>query len=111
MKAGSLDRTITLLQPGAVTDDGYTEKAAAHSSAGTRKAQLMPASPQEGFELHGRVGKSHASFLVRSDSLTRTIDATWKVQYNGARYDVVGITERGRLDGLVIEAVADDRNL
>ena len=111
MKAGKLDCTITLLQPGAVTDDGYTEKAGAHSSAGTRRAQLMPASPQEGFELQGRVGKSYASFLVRFDSLTRTVDATWKLEYNNARYDVVGVTERGRMDGLVIEAVADDRDL
>lgn len=111
MKAGQLDRTITLLQPGAVTDDGYTEKAGAHTSAGTRKARLMPASPQEGFELQGLVGKSLASFMVRSDSLTRTVDATWKLQYGSVRYDVIGVTESGRLDGLVIEAVADDRNL
>lgn len=111
MKAGKLDRIITLMQPGSVTDDGYTERAGAHTSAGTRKAHLMPGSPAEQFELQGRVAKQLARWLVRSDSLTRTIDATWKVQYGTARYDVIGVTEQGRNDGLVIETVADDRNL
>lgn len=111
MKAGKLDRIITLLQPGSVTDDGYTEKAGAHASAGTRHAHLMPDSPSEGFELQGRVAKSMARWLVRSDSLTRTVDATWKVEYGAARYDVIGVTESGRRDGLIIETVADDRNL
>jgi len=111
VKAGPLDRTITLLQPGVETDDGYTTKAGDHTSAGTRKAHLMPGSPAEQFELQGRVAKQMARWLVRSDSLTRTVDATWKVQYGTARYDVIGVTEQGRNEGLVIETVADDRNL
>jgi len=111
VKAGKLDRIITLLQPGAETDDGYTTKAGAHTSAGTRHAHLMPGSPAEAFELQGRVAKSLAKWLVRADPLTSTIDATWKVEYDGKRYEVIGVTESGRRDGLIIETVADDRNL
>ena len=111
MKAGQLDRTITLLQPGSETDDGYTTKAGNHTSAGTRKARLMTGNPAEQFELQGRVALRRAQFLVRSDSLTRTITATWKLTYNSVTYDIVGVTEQGRNDGLMIEAVADDRNL
>lgn len=50
-------------------------------------------------------------FEVRSDGLTRTIRETWQIGYDGRRYDVTGIEEIGRREGLRLRAVANDRNV
>ena len=110
MRAGPLDRMVTFRSPTAGGHNGYT-KVDAYADAGRRKAHLMPQTPREGLETGQRVAQSVLRFLVRSDTLTRTVTAKWKLVYSGATYDIIGITEQGRKDGLIIEAVASDRDL
>lgn len=110
MKAGKLDRTITLRQPTRGGHNGFT-KADTFADAGTRKAELMPQGPREGMETGQRVSSLAQRFRVRSDSLTRQITPTWKLVYSGATYDIIGTTEDGRRHGLIIETAASDRNL
>lgn len=109
MKSGPLDRIITLYSPAATVDDGYTVKPGGWTTAGTRKARYVSESPRETFEAHGREATVPVSFEVRSDDLTRTIRETWQIGYNGRRYDVTGIEEIGRREGLRLRAVANDR--
>lgn len=111
MKAGPLDRTITLYSPATETDDGYTLKPGGWTTAGTRKARYVANSPRETFEAHGREATVPVIFEVRSDDLTRTIRETWQIGYDSRRYDVTGIEEIGRRDGLRIRAVANDRDV
>lgn len=111
MKAGALDRTVTLFEPAAVVDNGYTEKPNGYETGVTRKARLVPSGAQEAMSAGGVVSSLPTRFEVRSDSLTRQITAAWKLTYNSRNYDIVGVTEMGRNEGLVIEAVTDDRNL
>lgn len=111
MKGGQLDRTITLYSPAAETDDGYTEKSGGWTDEGTRRARYVAGSPRETFEAHGREAQVPLSFEVRFDDLTRTIRETWQIGYDGRRYDVTGIEEIGRRDGLRIMAVANDRDV
>ena len=110
MRAGPLDRIITLRSPSAGSHNGYT-KVDSFADAGVRSAALMPMSPREGMEAQQRTGRTVSRFLVRSDSLTRTVNAKWKLTYSGAAYDVIGVIEDGRNDGLIIEAVASDRDI
>lgn len=108
MKAGKLDRTITLFKQGASVDDGYTTLPGELESQGTRKARYIPAMAREVFENAGREGKMPVVFEVRSDSLTRQINETWAIDYDGRRFDIEGVQEIGRNEGIRIQAVAGD---
>ena len=108
MKLGKLDRLIELFAPGAPVDDGYTITPGSMTSQGTRKARYIPAMPREVFENAGREAKMPVVFEVHSDTLTRTMDATWELEYSGTRYTINGVQEIGRQRGLRIDAVAGD---
>ena len=111
MKAGELDRTIELFSPSAGVDDGYTNQPAGYASQGTRKAKYVPAMLREVFEAAGREAKLPAIFEVRSDTLTRTIDETWRLSFEGDTYDCKGVEQVGRRKGIRIEAMAADNGL
>lgn len=108
MRAGNFDRIITLLKSGTPVDDGYTSVPGEYESQGTRKARYIPAMAREVFENAGREAKMPVVFEVRSDSLTRQITEQWVIEYNGTRYDIEGVQEIGRKDGIRIQAVAGD---
>ena len=111
MKAGELDRTIELFSPSAGVDDGYTNQPAGYASQGTRKAKYVPAMRREVFEAAGREVKLPVVFEVRSDTLTRQINETWRIAYDGANYDCKGVQQVGRRKYLRIEAMAGDNAL
>lgn len=108
MRAGKLDRIITLLKSGAPVDDGYTTLPGGFEPQGTRKARYIPAMAREVFENAGREAKMPVVFEVRSDSLTRQITEQWVIEYAGQRFDIEGVQEIGRNDGIRIQAVAGD---
>jgi len=108
VKAGALDRTITLFKTGAAVDDGYTTRPGALESQGTRKARYIPAMAREVFENAGREAKLPVVFEVRSDSLTRQITEQWVIEYSGTRFEIQGVQEIGRKEGIRIQAVAGD---
>ena len=108
MNAGAFDRRIELFAAGAPVDDGYTLTDGAWESQGTRKARYIPAMAREVFENAGKEAKTPVVFEVRSDTLTRQIAATWRIGYDGLMFEVQGVHEIGRRNGLRIEAVADD---
>lgn len=90
MDAGKLDRIITLLKRAADIDDGYTTRPGSWESEGTRKARYLPAMAKEIYEHSGRGEQLPAVFEFRSDTLTRQIDATWKLEFEGRTYEVTG---------------------
>lgn len=110
MRAGQLDRTITLYAPGTATDDGYTSKPAM-TLQGTRKARFIPERATEIYAGGGRQANVPIVLEVRSDPLTRQIDATWRVVMDGRTHDVTGTQEIGRREGIRISAVTNDRQL
>lgn len=111
MNAGELDRTIELFAPTAGIDDGYTSLPAGYATQGTRKAKYVPAMRREIFEAAGREAQLPAIFEVRSDTLTRTIDETWRLSFEGDVYDVKGVQQVGRRKYIRIEAMAADSGL
>lgn len=111
MKAGEFDRTIELFAEIAAVDDGYTTVPGGWASQGTRKAKYVPAMRREIFETAGREVKLPAVFEVRSDTLTRQINETWRIGYAGETFDIKGRQEVGRKRYIRIEAVAGDNPL
>lgn len=110
MKAGRFDRTITLFKPGAPIDDGATTQPGEPQNMGTRKAALITARPREIFENSGVEVERPVVFEVRSDTLTRQINETWTLEYDGQGYNIRSVSEIGRREGVRIEAVAGDEN-
>lgn len=109
MRAGTLDRRVTLLSPQAEVDDGYTTIPAGYAPAGTRKARYMPARTSEIFENEGIEAQRPVVWELQYDSLTATIDATWRLQYGARTYDIKGDPiEIGRRRGIRLETVAID---
>ena len=108
MKAGKLDRSVSFLKLGSGVDDGYTTSAGAMLTQGVRKARYIPAMAREIFENQGREGKTPVVWEFRSDTLTRQVDMSWKLSYDGRQYDIKGVQEIGRREGIRIEAVAGD---
>lgn len=111
MRAGDLDSKIELFALGAVVDDGYTVTEGVRTSQGTRMAKHIPAMRREIFEAAGREVKIPAVFEVRSDTLTRQITEGWRVLHDGNMFDVKGVQEFGRREGIRIDAMAADNGL
>ncbi|MFI8667150.1 head-tail adaptor protein [Qipengyuania sp. NPDC077410] len=108
LRAGALDRQITLLKPGELIDDGYTTKPGVPVIAGKRRASVKVEKGGEQFQSEQLRGKRVMSVWLRSDILTRSIAENWQVQYEGRTFDLVAPPmEVGRREGveLMIEAV------
>jgi len=108
MKAGQFDRVVILLRPGAAIDDGYTTLADGFDDVGTRKARYQPARAREVFENAGREAKMPVLFTLRNDTLTRTINATWRLVFDGREFEITGVEELGRREGIRLTTVAGD---
>lgn len=109
MKAGALDRRISILRAGASVDDGYTETPGSLEVAFERWASWRPANGRETFENMGREARAGGSFWLRSDSATRGILETDKVSFEGKIWDILSITEMDRRDGLELIVAASDQ--
>lgn len=108
MKAGSLDRRITILRTGAPVDDGYTTQPGAETAFITRSASWKPANGREVFENQGREAKAGGTFWLRWDNETRTIAATDRVLSDDRHWDILSVTEVGRHEGVELIVAAGD---
>jgi SPP1 family predicted phage head-tail adaptor len=104
MKAGALDRRVTILRLGAASDDGYTTTQE-WIEVGQRWAAFKPQSGREAIEAAGKDGMEAATFHLRHDSLTRSITELDVLEYETRRYAIIAPpVELGRREGLEIIA-------
>lgn len=108
MRAGKLDRRITIKRPGAAVDDGFGTQPGPLADYAVRWASWQPARGREIFENLGREAKSGGTFWIRYDSLTAAIAETDQVQFEGRLWDIVAIQEVGRREGVELVVVAGD---
>ena len=108
MKAGTLDRRISILREGPATDNGIEFIPGSLGVLATRWASWKPANGSEVFENQGREAKAGGTFWLRSDSVTRQISAVDRVAFDGRLYDVVAVQELGRREGIELIVAADD---
>lgn len=109
MKAGNLDRRVTIQREGAPTDNGIEETDGVLADYATRWASWKPANGREVFENLGREAKAGGTFWLRYDSETAAIEETDKVLFDGRLWDIIGIQEIARREGIeLIVAAGDD---
>lgn len=104
--AGELDRRITIMRVGS-KDDGLATVADAPIPELRRWAKKTEVSDAERVRASQQGIEVTSRFLVRSDSLTRTMTSQDVVVCDDVEYAIVGIKEaRGRRIGIEITAVA-----
>ncbi|WP_285020236.1 head-tail adaptor protein [Novosphingobium sp. fls2-241-R2A-195] len=108
MIAGKLDRRIVVQRQGPAADNGYTTAPGAWATHCTRWASWRPANGRKAFENQGNEAKAGGTFWLRYDSHTSTILTTDAVQFDGRRWQIVGIQQLGRREGIELIVIAGD---
>lgn len=96
MRAGKLDKTITIERRGEVVDDYGTVTEGWATLAGVR-AQVIQQSTEEFLQSAGTTGQTAIVFRIRHRDGLTTAD---RVSYQGQVFDLKEIKELGRRDGL-----------
>ncbi|WP_260928212.1 head-tail adaptor protein [Novosphingobium sp. 9] len=107
MKAGSFDRRITVMRTGNPVDDGYNTTPGAPAPLCTRWASWKPSNGREVFENMGIEAKAGGTVWLRWDSVTATITETDTVQFAGRTWNIVGVQELSRREGVELIVVAE----
>jgi len=108
MRAGALDRIVTILRQGDSVDDGLQATPGAWATLAVRKAQRITSRSREVFESQGIDAIVPMTFVLRDDSVTRTITPADRISYAGRLYDLKSVSELGRRRWIECVGVAND---
>lgn len=107
LPSGKLDRRVTIERDGVETGrNEFNEPILAPPVSFTVWASYRRATARErvsGSEVGAEVS---SVFEIRWSQRVRNIDPLWSLIYEGSRYDIIGVFEIGRREGLRIEAIA-----
>lgn len=110
MEAGKLDRRITLLRYGETLDE-WNQPTDGWTNLGKRWASKQDVSDGEKLRA-AQIGATVTTrFQVRWDSLTKTLTAADRIEYDGVTYAISGTKELGRREGIEITAARPNDNL
>lgn len=101
MRAGKLDKSITIERFASTVDDFGTETEA-WTAIATMRAQLIQASTEEALRAYGTENATVAFFRIRHRDGIVLAD---RVVYAGQAYDLREIKELGRREGLELRTV------
>lgn len=99
MISGRMDRKITIQEYTESTND-YGEVEKSWSDVATVWAEVKQQSARETWQA-GKVAETEMMFRIRYRS---GINSKMRVVYDGDNYDIAGVREIGRRDGLEIQA-------
>lgn len=102
MRAGKLDKTISIDRLGRTVDD-YGTETEGWTPVATVRAQLVQSSTEEFMRSAGNISETAVIFRVRFRDDLATSD---RVTYQGQAYDVKEIKELGRREGLDLRCMA-----
>lgn len=102
MRAGKLDKTITI-ERHAITVDDYGTQTEGWSQIATVRAQLVQSSTEEFIRSFGSTGETAVIFRIRHRDGLKVAD---RVTNQGQVFDVKEIKELGRREGLELRCVA-----
>ena len=102
MRAGKLDKTITI-ERHAITVDDYGTQTEGWSQIATVRAQIVQQSTEEFMRSFGSTGETAMVFRLRHCDGLKVAD---RVTHQGQAFDVKEIKELGRREGLDLRCVA-----
>ncbi|MEW4400543.1 phage head closure protein [Agrobacterium tumefaciens] len=102
MRAGKLDKTITI-ERHAITVDDYGTQTEGWTAIATVRAQLVQSTTEEFMRSFGSTGETAVIFRIRHRDGFKVAD---RVTTQGQDFDVKEIKELGRREGLELRCVA-----
>lgn len=102
MRAGTLDRRITLMKPTS-TQDAYGAMVDSFASEGTVWANVKQLDAGEASRDDQHTAKKTVLFTIRYRA---SVAPTWKVVFDGETYDLTDVAEVGRREGLALTGYA-----
>ncbi len=108
MKAGGLDRQITIKRPGPPTDDGYTTKPGALADYYTCAARWLPQTGTALFEVEGREVRAMGTLWIRYNPTSAAIREDDKVSFRGQLWTIAALPEEiGRREGISLKVIVE----
>lgn len=105
MKAGSLDRRITILRA-TNARNSFNEEVATWNPVATVWAASVPISDAERLRAGESLATRKHRFTIRHSAFAATIDTRDRLTFDGRTFDVNGVKELGRREGYEITATA-----
>ncbi len=105
MKAGSLDRRITILRA-SVSRNSFNEELPTWNPMATVWAGAVPVSDGERQRAGETLATSKYRFTVRHSAMVATVDPRDRIKFGDRLFDVNGVKEIGRREGYEITATA-----
>jgi SPP1 family predicted phage head-tail adaptor len=100
-----MDRMITLLEP-VQSVDAIGSPIVTWTDRGKVPASSMPIRDGERFANSEVMASATHRFQTRYSMLTASVNAKWRLSFEGRGFDVVAVKELGRLEGVEITASA-----
>ena len=96
MNIGGLDRRVTIQNPTQITNN-YGERVTGWNNYAEVWAQIerKPAAVEQNSG-EQMVSVNKVVFNIRYSSTTKTINATYRISYDGKAYNILGVHEVGR---------------
>lgn len=105
MKAGRLDRRISVLRK-TITQNSYGEEVVAWATLYTVWASARPAASRESYKENQYQGAADTVFSVRWSETSKAVTVEDAISFDGRTYDITGVREIGRREGLELDAFA-----
>jgi len=105
MLAGRLDRRIAI-QRASFSTNALNEKVATWPTVATVWASAMPVSDGERLRTGETISDRMMRFQIRYSAAVADVDPRDRVLFDGRVYDISGVKEIGRREGLEITATA-----
>lgn len=103
MQIGKLDRRI-VLQRATKSKDSFGQPIETFADWQTVWAAYMPVSDGEKLRANETYSNLTARFKIRWSSAVSTLNTKDRVTFDGRTFDIIGVKELGRRDGLEITA-------
>ena len=107
LKAGALNRRVTLLQP--VYDDDLA--VTNYVDAGTAWGRYAPSSGSEGIDAAVRDGEAGGRWEFRETALTRQIKSDWRIEHGERIYHVEAVDQHEIKGHLKVDTVTRDEGV
>lgn len=109
IRAGTLDRVITIVRRGAATDNGLEEVPGEWQILATRRASVKPLFRKEEFDSDGREARRELTAWMHYDSVGAAVTALDAVVMDGRLYELTAEPlELGRREGIELRMLAAD---
>jgi SPP1 family predicted phage head-tail adaptor len=105
MQAGRLDRTVTL-ERFTTNTDTFGGEARTWATLATRRALYTPVSDGERSQAAETAATIECRFLIRWSSDLADLSPKDRLTFDGRTFNIVGVKEVGRREGLEISASA-----